>query len=46
MMSIQKLHKAEMKLIYLLEENKLTREDILNCFTDLFLEVRKTYEVV
>jgi hypothetical protein len=29
------LHKVEMDLVYLCEENKLTREDIIDKFTDL-----------
>ena len=29
------LHKVEMELCYFLEENKLTREDIINRFTFL-----------
>ena len=34
-MTIQELHKVEMELVYLLENNELTRDDIINNFTDL-----------
>ena len=37
----KELHKIEMDLVYLLEENKLTKEDIINHFTNLINEVRK-----
>ena len=33
------LHKVEMKLVQLLEENKLTREDIIDNFTNLMQEI-------
>lgn len=38
-MNKQQLHKVEMELVYLLKENKLTREHIINHFTDLMSEV-------
>ena len=38
-MNRKRLHKTEMELVYLLEENKLTREDIISKFTDLMSEV-------
>ena len=34
------LHKVEMDLVYLLEENKLTKEHIINHFTNLMEEFR------
>ena len=40
-MNTKQLHKVEMDLVYLLEEKELTREHIINHFTDLMEEFRK-----
>ena len=40
-MNKQELHKIEMELVYLLEENKLTRDIIIDRFTNIISEVRK-----
>ena len=39
-MNIQQLHEVEMNFVSLLEENKLTKEHIINHFTDLMNEQR------
>jgi len=40
MINKKQLHNIEMDLVYLLEEDKLTRDDIINHFTTLINEVR------
>lgn len=35
MITRQDLHKVEMDLVYLCDNNKITREEIINRFTDL-----------
>lgn len=37
----QDLHKVEMELATLCDDNKLTREDIINKFTDLMCQIDK-----
>ena len=40
-MEAQEIHKIEMNLVSLLEENKLTKDYIINSFTPLINEVRE-----
>jgi hypothetical protein len=40
MITKNQLHKIEMNLIYLLDENKLTKDDIINSFTTLINQAR------
>ena len=39
-MDRKQLHKVEMELVYLLEEGELTRDIIINNFTDLMDKVK------